>query len=307
MNTLAIVNRFSGKLARGDEWTLVRKRLEEIIGPFDISFTNSPGDATRLTRGALQKGAGRIIAVGGDGTLGEVANGFLSGGSQVNSSAIFSFVMYGTGNDFQKTFGRKAGLEFALEAFKNPREKTIDIGRLEYIGHDGKPAERYFLNVASFGMGGMVDRFVSKIPYRGLIGGKASFLLASAATLASYRNKQVKIVVDGNQVYSGPVRVAVVANCKFSGGGMTFAPMAEPDDGMLDLVIMGDIPVGKSILNIGKIYKGTHLGEDGVSSFRGRRIETFSDEEVLLDVDGEAPGRLPATFEIVPEALKIQY
>jgi YegS/Rv2252/BmrU family lipid kinase len=305
--TIAVVNLSSGKLAPKGTWEEAARLLEKTIGPFTTAFTRSTGDGTVLARKALESGADRIIAVGGDGTLGEVVTGFFRNGQPVKPEAVFAFIMCGTGNDFQKSFGRAHDIKEGIAALGEPRGRLIDVGRITYLDHNGVPSERCFLNMASFGMSGAVDRRVGRVPMRGLLGGKLSFLLATATTLATYRNRKVRIVADGRDAYRGPVRVAVAANCKFAGGGMMFAPGAEPDDGLLDLVILGDISTPQIARHMGSIYKGSHLNLDGVVHTRARRIEAFSEEETLLDVDGEAPGRLPATFEILPAALKIEY
>jgi diacylglycerol kinase family enzyme len=156
-------------------------------------------------------------------------------------------------------------------------------------------------------MSGEVDRRVGRVPWRGALGGKASFFLATASALAAYRNKAVRVAADGAVVYEGRARLAVIGNGRFAGGGMMVAPTAELDDGLLDLVVLPDVGVGEVIRHIAKIYQGSHLSVDKVLHRRARRIEAFSEEETLLDVDGEAPGRLPASFEVMPRALRLAY
>ena len=307
MQTTVIVNPKSGKLSGAHSWAAIEPRLREAIGPFDAALTQATGGATALAREALRRGAERVVAVGGDGTLSEVVNGFFDGRAAINPAAVFSFLMCGTGNDFQKTLGRPASLDESLNALRQPREKLIDVGRLTYVGHDGLPREQHFLNIASCGMGGAVDRYVNAIPLRGLWGGKASFLAATLIALLVFRNKRVRLVIDDQPPRETRVRVAVVANGRFAGGGMMFAPHAELDDGLFDIVLLENVSRIQAVRHMPKIYAGRHLDLDQVVYLRGRRVEATSDEEVLLDIDGEAPGRLPATFEIVPQALRIQY
>lgn len=307
MKTTVIRNPKSGGLAGSGTWEGMKKGLEEAIGPFEVAFTEQSGDATRLSRQALRKGSERILAIGGDGTLGEVVNGFFDKGAPVNSEAVFSFIMSGTGNDFQKTFRRKNDLQDALDSLKNPREKRIDLGRVSYIANDGSPADRIFLNIASFGMSGAVDQRVNRMSYSGVLGGKAAFLIGTLGALMSYRNKPVRFTVDKGEAVEALVRLVIVANGKYAGGGMLFAPEAEVDDGLFDIVSFEDFTLPRLLRHMSKIYQGRHIGQKGIRHLSGRRVEVTSDEEVLLDVDGEAPGRLPATFELLPGALRLQY
>jgi YegS/Rv2252/BmrU family lipid kinase len=308
MKTAVIVNPNSSKLGRRlNDWTRIERGLVDIYGEIDTRFTERIGHASELARQAIIDGVPRIIAVGGDGTLSETVNGFFEDGKPLNREVIFSFIMTGTGNDFQKSCAREKGLDAALTSLKNAKEKIIDVGRLEYIDHKGNPSSRYFLNIASFGMGGEVDRRVNTMPIKGVIGGKASFLLATIAALVGYRNKSVRLIIDDNEPLEQKIRLALVANGRFAGGGMCFAPEAALDDGLFDIIIMGDTGLLESVRNMSKIYDGSYLEADIVSHFRGKRLQAFSDEEVLLDIDGEAPGRLPATFEILPSVLRLQY
>lgn len=307
MKTTVVVNPHSGKLRRAAVWRELERRLRSALPSAEIRLTEKPGDAEIFTRRAINEGAQRMVAVGGDGTLGEVANGFFDHGIAINPATIFSFVMTGTGNDFQKTLGRQTDLLASVEALIEPRQKTIDLGRLVYQGHDGAEQSRYFLNIASFGMSGSVDRRVNRMRLKGLLGGKISFLLATAGALASYRNQAVHYRVDDGEPVEAVIRLVIVANGKYSGGGMMTAPLAELDDGLLDIVTFENISSGEIVRHLGALYKGEHLGRDKVRHFRARQIDVWSREEVLLDVDGEAPGRLPARFEIVPRALRLGY
>ena len=307
MDTIIIVNPRCGKLRSRGGWPSLESRLRAAIGPFETRLTESVGDGAVKTREALYGGAQRVIAVGGDGTLGEVADGFFENGRPITYEARFGFIMCGTGNDFQKTLGRGKGMDRAIAALKTPREKRIDLGRITYTDHEGNRASRCFLNIASFGMSGEVDRRVRKVPLRGLLGGKLSFLLASASALMSFRNKPVRLIIDDQIEIESLVRLVVVANGRYAGGGMLFAPSAEIDDGLFDIVMLEDVSAAQSVRHMGRIYRGAHLGLDHVGHLQGHKLEATSQEEVLVDVDGEPVGRLPATFEILPEALLVEY
>jgi len=306
MKIKVIVNPNSAKGETGRRWRQIQDKLTHAIGHVDVSMTTGREAATDLPRKALKEGYDRIIAAGGDGTLNEVVNGFFEGDRPVNSDATLSVLMSGTGGDFKRTLGLSSDIDEAIKALAQGSVREIDVGRLTFTGHDGEEKTRYFDNIASFGMGGEVDKRVNEMSVPNLLGGSASFLLASLRTLISYENKSVRIVVDDHFDQTLKIRLVVVANGQFGGGGMWFAPQARLDDGLFDIVILGDICRTRALRHMSKIYRGRHIGMKDVISLRGRRLDATSDEEVLLDVDGEAPGRLPATFEVLPGAIKLK-
>jgi diacylglycerol kinase (ATP) len=166
---------------------------------------------------------------------------------------------------------------------------------------------RYFINIASFGIGGLVDRYVNQS--HKWLSGKASFFLATMRASLHYKNARCRIAFDDGPLVQLPIYSVAVSNGRFFGGGMKIAPDAEIDDGRFDVVTIGDVSVVTMMRHSGKIYRGAHIGLPNVSVERARKVvaePVDASEEVLLDVDGEAPGRLPATFELVPQAIRIQ-
>lgn len=303
--TVLVVNPQSagGKTER--RWPELRATIQEAYGAFEERFTRAAGDATRLTREALQGGADLVVAVGGDGTINEVVNGFFDDQGPIRPEASFGIVPAGTGGDFIKTLNVPRDTATAAAALKSA-PRAIDVGRLRYVGDDGRPALRHFINIASFGIGGLVDRYVNQSSKA--LGGKISFAIATLKAGAAYKNPSVRLVLDGGTPKEGRIYNVAVANGRYFGGGMKVAPDAALDDGLFDVVTLGDFNFGDLILRGLDIYSGKHLRNPKVSVHRARRVEaTCADGvEVLLDVDGEAPGRLPATFELLPGALKVR-
>jgi diacylglycerol kinase (ATP) len=303
--TTVIVNPRSqgGKL--GKRWP----ELADTIGrafPFDEAITQAPGDATRLAREALRGGAERIVAIGGDGTTNEVVNGFFDeAGAPIAREASLALIPFGTGGDFRRTLHLPTEVAEAAKVIAANRRRRIDVGKLEFTATNGERALRMFVNIASFGVSGVVDRMVNESGKRL---GRLSFMLASARAVWSYKNQRVQIVFDGTDRVDATINTVAVANGRYFGGAMKMAPEAEPDDGLFDVVSIGDVSFGDLLRNNRHLYKGTHIGLDKVSSRRARVVEAEPvepGEVVELDVDGEAPGRLPARFEVVPGALWI--
>ena len=181
------------------------------------------------------------------------------------------------------------------------------MGIVSLTADDGSRLTRAFVNITSFGIGGQVDRIVNHSPK--WMGGRVAFLMGSLRGLASYRNAPVNLTIDGAPWYEGRVFNVAVANGRYFGGGMQVAPHADPADGLFDVVVLGDFSLGESLGLTRKIYSGTHLSVDKVLSTRAKTVlaePARSRPPVLVDLDGEAPGRLPLTAEIFPGALTIR-
>ena len=316
MRVRAIVNPNSsrGRLARA--WPAVHAKLEAALGgKVEVAFTDAPMAAARLTREALQEGVELVVACGGDGTNNEVVNGFFAPpragepDRRIAPGSALSVLMLGTGGDFRKTFGAAGDVEAQVRRIAEGQPRPLDVGRLDYVADDGAPAARYFINIASFGVSGVVDREVNRARLTKLLGGKFTYLAATVRGLARYRPRPVLLRVDDGPEQQFVVNTAAVCNGQYFGGGMHVAPMADPGDGQLEVIVMHDMGLVDFIRNPNAIYRGEHLGLPKVKHVRGRRITArpADGSEVLLDVDGEAPGRLPATFTVLPGALTLRY
>jgi diacylglycerol kinase (ATP) len=302
--TVVVVNPHSqgGKL--GKRWPELADTLARAF-PFDDVQTTGPGDATRIAREALKSGADRVVAIGGDGTINEVVNGFFENGAPIAPDASFALIPFGTGGDFRRTAEIPLALADAAAVIAANKRKQIDVGKLELTQRDGTRALRMFANIASFGVSGVVDRLVNESGKRL---GRLSFALATARATWSYKNQRVEFVFDGNvrDRVEATINTVAIANGKFFGGAMKVAPNAELDDGKFDVVAMGDFGFGDLLKSGRRLYKGTHLGMDKVSTRRARIVEASPIDPsaiVELDVDGEPLGLLPARFELMPAAL----
>jgi YegS/Rv2252/BmrU family lipid kinase len=303
--TIVIVNPASQGGRLGKRWTELSETLTRAF-PFEHVNTKGPGDATKLAREALRGGADRIVAIGGDGTINEVVNGFFDEqGVAIKPEASFALVPFGTGGDFRRTMGIPLETVDAAAIIKVNRTKKIDVGKLQLTTRTGATQLRMFVNIASFGVSGVVDRLVNE---SGKKLGRLSFMLATARATWAYTNQRVQLIFDGDASsrVEATINTVAVANGKFFGGKMKVAPDAEVDDGLFDVIAMGDLNFGDLLKSGRRLYAGTHITMDKVTTRRARIVEAEPIEKgaiVELDVDGEAPGLLPAKFEIVPGAL----
>ncbi|MBX7194708.1 MAG: diacylglycerol kinase family lipid kinase [Sandaracinaceae bacterium] len=291
----------------------VERALRDLGADVRVALTERPEDATRLVREALEAGATGIAVIGGDGTLSEATHGFFRGGVAIRPEAWLAPISSGTGGDFRKSLGAGnvgsdgATVEDVVGRMWRAPVRAIDVGHLRYVANDGREAERTFLNITSFGIGGLVDRLVNEAPK--WMGGGPAFFAGTVRALARYTPQRVRVTVDGGAPREAVITNVAVCNGRFFGGGMHVAPEASLDDGLFDVVTMHALGLRAAARLTPRLYRGTHLGQPGVDHERGRVViaePVDPREHVLLDVDGEAPGRLPARFEIKPRALLLR-
>jgi diacylglycerol kinase (ATP) len=311
--TRAIVNPNSSHGRTRSNWPKMHQALEAALGPVEVAFTDAQNAATQHTRAALQDGVDLIIAVGGDGTVNEVVNGFFlppttTDNLLVRPQAELALFTSGSGGDFRKTFDLPLDIPGQVARLAAADTRAIDIGRLDYIDHDGNPAARYFNNIASFGLSGLVSRRVNEANLSKRINSRFAFFWASLRSLFGYQMPRVRIIVDDQPPLELGVNTVGVCNGRYFGAGMHFAPNARPDDGKFDIIVMHDMTLRETLRDPNAIYRGTHIQHPKVLSLTGRRLvaEVLPGPPALLDVDGETPGRLPATFTILPAVLKFR-
>ena len=181
----------------------------------------------------------------------------------------------------------------------------VDVGSVSYLGDHGEQESRFFLNLASAGLAGVVDRMVNASSKR--LGGTLTFLLATLKGVAQYEPAKVRLTIDGTRIGDHLVTNVCIANAPWAGGGMMFAPNAKLADGLLEVVVFKATGLLTSVAMAPKLYSGSHINSPHVDVYRGReiQIEPLSDAAVLLDIDGESPGRLPAVYSVHHRALRL--
>ena len=294
-----IVNPVAGAGRTAREWPRIRELLRGQGLRFEHDQTEAPGHAIELAKEAIKKGYEIIVSVGGDGTIHEVVNGMYHGGGNGNIS--LGIVCTGTGSDYARTFGISRYWEEACRRLTEPIRLKVDLGAIEY-SDNGRRTERVFANFAGMGFDAEIVRRTS-LSFKSF-GSTISYLLGIFTTLVSYRNREIKLIIDGDEMVQ-KVCAVVVNNGKYGGGGMFIAPDADPSDGRLDLMIIGDIGKADLIRSLPLIYKGTHGKHPKVQLRKAREVEIRSDLPLNLQADGELLGRLPVRFRVIPAALNL--
>lgn len=282
-------------------WAEARSQLAARGIKFDERITARAGEATAIAREAVTSGVERVVAVGGDGTLNEILNGYLmNSGEPVNPAAAIGLIPSGTGSDFRRTIGLKN--HAALDACLADRGRLIDAARVLFNGEQGESRARFFINLASFGLGGdvaeLVNRWRDRWPL--WLGGHARFAAAAIVALNRYKNVAVNITLDGESEYRVETNLLIVANGRFAGGGMMLAPHAELDDGLLDVVLTDRATRLDVIRELPRIQLGGYLKNPKVTELRAREVSIDTEEPVRIDIDGDMIGFTPATVVALP-------
>lgn len=287
-STLVVINPAAGSGRAAGIWARLRATAHELF-PFDEITTRGPGDAQRLARTAAAAGVRRILAVGGDGTLHELVNAL------AHTPVALGVLPSGTGNDFARSQGFLGPLPQLLERLAQGVHRPVDLGQA---------GDTYYLNVAGVGFDADVAKRVNALPRKGH--GTLPYLGEAVRGAFRFDPPSLELHFDSGDVV-GPERLLLVAvgNAPAYGGGMRICPEARVDDGLLDVLVVGDIRGWGTLALLPRVFLGRHLGHPRIRLFRARRVTVAGPASVTLHADGEVAGGLPVTFQVHPAALTL--
>ncbi|MBI2899575.1 MAG: diacylglycerol kinase family lipid kinase [Planctomycetes bacterium] len=234
--------------------------------------------------------AGRIVVVGGDGTIHAVAN--------ARPGAEIAIVPCGSGNDFVKTLGIPCDAESALRLIAGPA-RPVDV--VEYECAPGRRGR--YLNIAEVGFGARVVAHAAKL--RKVTGRRMSYRLGIVTALAGHRLSPITLDIDGRRVGEYLMTNLIVANGQYFGSGMRPMPDARPDDGLLDIAILNEFGRWKILSQAKVLRSGLPKNHQKIHHFRGREVRVTSPAEVAVEADGEVLGNIPACFRVIPHGLRV--
>ena len=297
-----IVNPVSAGGRTGRRWPELHAIMQEVLDDFTVFHTEYRDHATVLTKQALHNGYTRIVSVGGDGTHHEILNGFFDDYMPINPAASLAIVPQGTGSDLARTLGIFKSRD-AIEIIRHGRSMRVDIGRVSFTRWDGEPGVRYFINIADFGIGGAIVKRIEGSKRR--LGTKMAYLWGLLRTLATFQPQNMVVQVDG-EVFDGDFFDIIVANGQYYGGGIRIARDAALDSGHFEVICVPQVSFWEALPNLHRLYNGSFVENPRwATTFKATRIVAQSKEEVLVDLDGEGPGTLPISVELLPKALKL--
>jgi YegS/Rv2252/BmrU family lipid kinase len=316
VHPLVIINPSSRGGRGATDWPLAAVSLRTHFGTFEPRFTESPGDAVRIARDEAVRGRRLILTFGGDGTISEAARGIVDSGKPCELGVL----PHGTGADFLRTLAMPRRLADAARAIRNARATLVDVGEVSF----SNGASRTFINSASFGLSAEVADAVNR---DGAAKSRGSFAYVSATLEGAkrFQPKRVELRIDDGAWAHRWITSVSLHNGKYFGGGMKMAPSASITDGTLDLVVVERMRLERLLLRAPVIYFGLHVALPEVQvrptrvlearSYQGkRRSESESGSEpkskherrMLVEVDGDIAGQLPARFTLRERALRVR-
>jgi diacylglycerol kinase (ATP) len=331
--TAIIVNPKSASGLTGKNWDNLHLMIKRLFGDnIQVAFTEKSGDGTRLTTNFIKKGFKKIVAIGGDGTINEVANGFFeedirihsnennSNGNDsflnqavlkpINSDVVMAVFPCGTRNVLVKSLDLPAEFGECCQNFEACKLQKIDVisVRATNVENHSKAAIRIFLNAAEIGIGAEIIDKAKKV--RNVVNSRLiSTMTGLFSTVPAYESSLCEISIDdGHENILTKMTMGVIANGKFLGGGFKAAPKANISDGLLDIVILKESSDLEMIENFLNIKDGNYTNEGDVFYRQAKKVAIKSKEnrDIPITIDGEPIGILPATFEVLQNALTIR-
>lgn len=302
-----IINPESDKGRTGKRWKQIKEAVRSIFNEYRFEFTEKPCHATEISRAAIKDGVELIVGIGGDGTMNEIANGFFENDRILNPETALGVVPSGTGSDLSRSLHIPSSYRNALELITEAPSHAIDAGKVLFTDHSGTACERFFLNISDFGIGGEVVRHMN---LKKMERKKSSYFRSALSTFIHYKNKRLRIRIDGKDLPEDEYMMGAIANGKVFGKGMQAAPDAKLDDGLFDVLLVKGMKLLEFLRTIRRLYSGTHLPHPKIDLIRCQTVEVTSATEeaqnVFIEVDGEQIGQIPVRFEILPGCFPVK-
>jgi diacylglycerol kinase (ATP) len=290
-----VVNPAAGGHRTRRLWRTLRDHLVRLGLDFEFAETGGRGAAADLARRAVHDHWPLVVAVGGDGTVNEVVNGLTD--ETGRPLGALGAIVTGRGRDVCRNLRVASDPAVAARRLVEGEEVLVDLGVVEAEGR-----HRYFVNAAGAGFDAEVAERAQA--WRGP--GTLPYLLGVAGALRGHRPVPATVYLDERPAWTGAMTAAVVANGAYYGGGMMIAPGADPTDGCLDVVVLGDLGRVELLRWLPSVYRGAHLRSPKVAMRRAHTIVIDPTRPVRVHVDGEGIGETPVRMRTCPKALRLR-
>lgn len=301
-----ILNPVAGGGRAGKMKSQIISELEKRFGKnYLLMETSGRGDAILFARDAAERGAGLIIAVGGDGTINEVINGLVLNRKPVNNQCELGILNCGSGSGVAQTLGLPCSISDQLDLICKSTVKPMDVGFVIYKNKNDHPCERLFVSECQIGLGGsVVSRVGIKLKH---FGGRIAFGIVALSHLFHYKSSQMIMTLDQQTAESKELIGITIGNGIHCAGGMRLTPDARTDDGLLDVLQIHEMSLIKRFLNFGKVYSGSHIHSTNFSINQVKEISIDSERPVWVETDGELLGKTPCWIGVIPGAIRVRY
>lgn len=279
------------------------KLFKDLPAGFEAMFyeTQRARHAIELTVNALSSGAKYAVAIGGDGLLNEVVNGYMQCDDEIRRQTTIGVFPQGTGNDFCKTIGIKADTNQLSTLLQKVSVKPVDVCHMRFRDVNHEPTERYYINIADIGIGGYASQRVNRSSK--ILGATLSYIKAIVLTFLSYKHRRVRVTAE-NFSWEGKVLLVVMANGKFFGSGLCIAPQADPADGKMQIVLLANVTLLDYLKHQGEVRRGEIITHSEVQYLQSTYCNIEPIEECTIDMDGEFVGFGPIEARMVNKAIR---
>jgi len=299
-----VINPKAGNGKARKLWVQIAEQLQQHQIQYKHIFTSKAKEAIKLSLDAAQKGWRNFIAVGGDGTLHEVLNGI----AQCKEAPLHDFCVasmpIGTGNDWRRTLSVPLDTEQNILLIKNKISCLHDVGTIHYHDHDGKEHQRFYINIAGFGFDAEVATRTNRMKESGG-GGFFAYIWQLLKSLIVFEARAMNIILDGKEIHRGKLFTLSVGICQYNGGGMRQLPMADPQDGILDVMMIPKIGKWMVLSQIKNLFSGAFISRKEVFTYKGKEVEIKGAKECIIEADGESLGNLPCRITIQQKAVRV--
>jgi YegS/Rv2252/BmrU family lipid kinase len=299
-----IVNPNAGNGKGRTDWKRISGLFKKENILIESVFTENKGHAVDITARAIMNGFRKIVTVGGDGTLHEVVNGLFKQTICKSTDVTLALIPVGTGNDWGRMFGIPTVYNGAVDVIRENKQLLHDVGLVTY-NQGNEVHSRYFINIAGLGFESIVVKKTNKQKDKGR-SNKAIYFYNLLTSLITYRNTEATITIDGESTTSRIFSLNV-GNGRYCGGGMRQTPEAMPDDGLLDVTVLREMGRIEIIRNLKLLYDGSILSHPKVDGYRVKNVQVTSESLLYVEADGESLGHTPASFTVIPGALRVVY
>lgn len=295
-------------------WPATERALNEIFPGYTLIETRAHQTADQV-RAVLKQSVDLVLAIGGDGTVGQVVDGILT---SAHPDTDFAFLPAGTGSDFSRNFRFPKGVTAQLSAIAAARPRRIDVGQVQTRSLRQSAGQewiqlRHFINIASLGVSGAIvaaidgTRGTSRLPHA------LRYRLVSLKHILSHPGHGLRLVVDGRLVFEGPVLVAAIANGGWFGAGLHAAPAAQVDDGVFNVVYGVDRGAFGNLKTFMAFAAKRHVDHRKIHHCRGSVIEIEPmPHAICMEADGEllqaglSHDNQAFRVQVLPQALSVR-
>jgi len=295
-----IINRHSGRKIGNRRILDMEKYFQSAIGSFEYVLPEGRDDAIRLTRESLKEGFNRIIAVGGDGTVNAVVNGFFENGKPINSGASLVVTREGSGWDYYSSITKYKNTRNWMYLVTDSEVRAVDVGYASY--GDTALTGQYFVNMASIGL--TAEIVEKKEKASDLIHINLRYILPTMVGLFEAHPKEVEIVMD-NETVRREVLAVTVSKGSYAGNGMNFGLEVALDDGRFEVTVIEKSNPFYMLYSLGKLFTGNYLSVRGISKYSTKRLELRAPKPLGSEIDGELYGSTDMTIDLLPKALNV--